>query len=1682
MKKITLLAFLSIFLIIGLASPALAADITGERTLNTTSVKAGESFRVTLNVIVSGGTLYSLGIDENLPDGWTVTPVQNDGMIYDAENMQWGLIGEMNPGKKTVIYDVFMPVTTKTGIYSITGEVSAKEWTDGNEVERQNNITGDTDVTIEIMTSGGLANSAWPKFQRDLNNSGQSSYNGPQTNNSIWTYTATKQISSSPAIGTDGTIYIGSYDNKLYALNSDGTLKWSYTTGNRISSSPAIGVDGTVYIGSYDKNIYALNPDGTLKWSYTTGNRISCSPAIGTDGTVYIGSNDKYLYGLNPDGTLKWKYYAGAQLQCTPAIGTDGTIYIESGYRDVYALNPNGTLKWSYNGGEGVAGSPAIGADGTIYFGTTDNKKIYALNPEGTLRWSYTAGGNLGSSPAIGADGTIYIGSSDNKLYALNSDGTLKWTYAITGNQIGSPAIGADGTIYFGSNDNKLYALNPDGTLKWTYAVENQIVSSPAIGADGTLYIGSLDKKLYAFRDADFPTSNFMAMPTSGEVPLNVNFTDLSTNSPTSWAWDFDNDGVVDSTDQNSTYTFTAAGNYTVNLTVTNSVGSNSTVKTDYITVSKSSTPTEPAPVAAFTADVTSGTAPLLVNFTDQSTGSPTSWFWNFGDGTNATEQNPAHTYTSAGNYTVNLTVSNSEGSDSEVKTEFLLISLASPALAANITGERTLNNTNIKAGESFRVTLNVTVSGGTLYSLGIDENLPDSWTVTPVQNDGMTYEAANTQWGLIGEMNPGRKTVIYDVFVPATAETETYSITGEVSAKEWTDGEETERQNNITGDTDVTIGIPDIHIYPGDDFKSIIENAPVDSTIYWHSGEYGSDLRTTTVNILAPLNVIGDSQDSVILHNVRMEVNNFANNSLFENLQFTGSKGLGISSIVYNSEFLDVRNCLFKNAVGSLMVRDSTIIENCTVKDSQFNIYIINGEGGGFVKNNTFENDNYKYIMKINNVNNVTCVKNNYQNCKVTLSIFNFVGTNNKIDIYQNDFINCSSYAYYPGNDAGVSWSSPSELNYNYAGKEHISILGNYFDQYKGADADEDGVGDTSYTVGFGTDYAPLIAPIENYGNITVAASQLPAADFTSNVTSGSAPLSVNFTDLSTNSPTSWAWDFDNDGVVDSTDQNTTYTFTAAGNYTVNLTVTNSVGSDSTVKTDYITVSKSSTPTEPAPVADFTADVTSGTAPLSVQFTDLSENATEWNWDFGDGTNSAEQDPVHTFSEAGNYTVNLTVSNAEGNDSEVKTEYIIVSEPHSGTPVADFTATPTSGNAPLTVNFTDASIGNISSYSWDFNNDGTVDSTEQNPSYTYDKVGTYTVNLTVSNADGNDSEVKTEYIKVSSQSSAKPVAEFSASPTSGKTPLKVKFTDTSTGSPTSWFWNFGDGSKSFHQNPIHKYSKAGTYTVNLTVKNTKGKNTVTKTQYIKVITKPVANFSATPTSGKTPLKVKFTDTSTGIPAKWRWDFGDGSKSFLQNPVHKYSKAGTYTVNLTVKNAKGKNTVTKTQYIKVITKPVANFSATPTSGKIPLKVKFTDTSTGIPAKWRWDFGDGSKSFLQNPVHKYSKAGTYTVNLTVKNAKGKNTVTKTQYIKVITKPAANFTSSVTSGKTPLKVTFTDTSTGIPAKWRWDFGDGAKSFQQNPIHKYSKAGTYTVNLTVKNAKGKNTVTKTQYIKVV
>jgi len=198
-----------------------------------------------------------------------------------------------------------------------------------------------------------------------------------------------------------------------------------------------------------------------------------------------------------------------------------------------------------------------------------------------------------------------------------------------------------------------------------------------------------------------------------------------------------------------------------------------------------------------------------------------------------------------------------------------------------------------------------------------------------------------------------------------------------------------------------------------------------------------------------------------------------------------------------------------------------------------------------------------------------------------------------------------------------------------------------------------------------------------------------------------------------------------------------------------------------------------------------------------------------------------------------------------------------------------------------------------------------------------------------------------------------------------------------------------------------------------------------------------------------------------------------------------YSTAGTYTVNLTAGNANG--THSKLAIITVTANPVlpdAAFMSSPTTGKVPLTVKFTDLSKGSPAKWYWDFGDTVTSTEQSPTHTYSKAGIYTVKLIATNDLGSNKVIKPKYIIVTTtqqKPVAGFSSNVTTGNAPLSVAFTNASTGSPTSWKWTFGDGGISNEINPVHTYTRAGKYTVSLTVKNDVGISILKNPRYITV-
>ncbi len=315
----------------------------------------------------------------------------------------------------------------------------------------------------------------------------------------LWTFDTLDVVQSSPALAPDGTIYIGSHDGSLYALNTDGSRKWRFRTAASIASSPVVGRDGTIYIGSLDRTLYALKPDGRIKWLLSPRSSIAATPAIGHEGAIYVATAFNRLYAVTPIGAKAWEYRAGGNLVSSPLVTPDGTICFGSQDRKLYAVSPDGSLKWTFPAGDKINSSPALAADGKIYFGSFDGA-LYAVNPDGSQAWKYSTGNAIRSSPAIGLNGVILVGSDDGKLHAVSPGGTLRWTH-LTGGQVrSSPAVGKDGIAYVGSYDNTFHAVGPNGDLRWSIKTGGSITASPVIDANGVVYFGSWDKKVYAVK------------------------------------------------------------------------------------------------------------------------------------------------------------------------------------------------------------------------------------------------------------------------------------------------------------------------------------------------------------------------------------------------------------------------------------------------------------------------------------------------------------------------------------------------------------------------------------------------------------------------------------------------------------------------------------------------------------------------------------------------------------------------------------------------------------------------------------------------------------------------------------------------------------------------------------------------------------------------------------------------------------------------------------------------------------------------------------------------------------------------------------------------------------------------------------------------------------------------------
>lgn len=317
----------------------------------------------------------------------------------------------------------------------------------------------------------------------------------------LWTFATKAAIRSSPALGPDGSLYVGSQDGRLYALSQEGNLNWIYSTGGEIHSSPVVSVEGVIYIASRDGKIYALQPTGFLEWSFETHSEMDATPALAPNGMLYVGCDNGQVLAVTHHGEKAWAFRTKGQILASIAVAPDNTIYVACQDGLLYALQPDGELKWSFAADGALFASPAIATDGTIYTGSQDHY-LYALTPDGQLKWRYQTGDWIVSSPVLTADGSVLFGSNDCHLYALSASGDLQWRLASTDWFYGAAAVGSTGMLYVGNDDKHLYAVSPEGQVAWRVPTRGEVRSGPLLH-EGILFVGSEDHRLYAIKVAD---------------------------------------------------------------------------------------------------------------------------------------------------------------------------------------------------------------------------------------------------------------------------------------------------------------------------------------------------------------------------------------------------------------------------------------------------------------------------------------------------------------------------------------------------------------------------------------------------------------------------------------------------------------------------------------------------------------------------------------------------------------------------------------------------------------------------------------------------------------------------------------------------------------------------------------------------------------------------------------------------------------------------------------------------------------------------------------------------------------------------------------------------------------------------------------------------------------------------
>jgi PKD repeat protein len=1398
----------------------------------------------------------------------------------------------------------------------------------------------------------------------------------------------------------------GNFTVMLVAIDvSGGRDTATYVNYISVASHPSAGFFATSTVSCLDNNSFSFvsTSTGTSSYLWDFG-----------DGNLSTSQNPVHQYSLSGQFTVT--------LIVTNSSGcTDQEIRQE--YITIHpkpeatiiasatsSCNPNtvfnfsstsaGITSWFWNFGDGNT--------------STLQNPSHQYSTGGTFPVTLIVTNSYGCRDTSDVPTTINVGAASWVMFnasALSGCAPLSVNFANTTTNalsfLWNFGDGGNSTI---SNPTHIYTL--PGSYNVTLSVTTSNGCSGQVVRNNYITVGSS------------PIVDFSFTSSQGCSPFAVQFTNLSTNFDSCF-WNF-GDGFT-STQTNPSHTYTGDGTFNVSLQCWGNGCSKTKSVQNAVSVTRSK--------ALFSANPRVGCPPLIVNFTNFSTGNQLSYFWEFGDGNTSTQQIPAHAYTTSGTFNVRLIVTDSSGcSDTLYKPAY--IQTVNPAanyipppvttgcapMTAQFT-DQTLGSIswlwNFGDGDTSteQNPIHTYLQPGTfVVSL---TTVSANGGCTQTINNFSTFEVHGGYAGFThtDSQCPPYESCFLDTSYQAVSwlwdfGDGSYSTVQNPCHYYATPGYHSVSLTITTADgcTYTTMQSNTVYFAPfGANFYGIPQGnsypLPVDffanstgaTGWYW---EFGDGNTSTLEN---PANVYSDSGDytvTLIIYNDLCTLT-----YVHPPIQVGDPDTSGIDP--GNTGEPEVqRGC------APLNVGFSQFVPGSVAWHWDF--------GDGDTSNLQFPRHLY-IIPGIYNVTLTTWDTLGLQSDFQMDSMVRVYGPHADFGFGQQTACSNTQIALYDSstNASTWYWNFGDGNNSNQQNPVHVylSDLPNYIITLTVADT----VGCTSSlsTSIFANSISPIIA----------SETEICGYD------------SVHFS-TSLQDYVLYEWNFGDNTI--STDQNPTHLYTSEGNFPVSLTVTDISGC---TETFFINPNISIH----LPKADFTLNDRQRCDTLTAIFNNTSLNAEGYFWTFGDGGTSTLENPTHKYF-PGLYDVTLTVYDGGCVDTYELQQAVKVDTAH-----VDFDKAMVNTCLPMVTSFTDLSI-NAVSWKWFFGTTANDSSIIQNPVYTYEQYYNLPISLSIVDINGCEASIQ-------KAPPAPTIANFRTDLDSGCVPVTVQFYTTT---PTAYggvFWDFGDGNTSTAMNPIHTYTVAGDYDVMQIAYSGPNFGNCADTLIMPAKIKahqPEANFSTPDVYACAPSLVNFVDSSFQAD-NYLWDFGDSSTSTSPNPSHIYTTPGIYTVSLIASSNMGcSDSIIRPLYITVLG-PITHFSSTATEGCSPFTVNFTDESVNA-IDWSWNFGDGYSAITENSSHTFNDTGTFTVTLVTHDTAGCSAYYELpEKVKIHSTPVAAFSVSSTMACSGAAVLFTNTSQQAQS-FLWNFGDGFTSTDFNPMHTYSLPGAYYPSLTV------------------